>query len=200
MTTATRWSHRIVASAVLALLLAPSPAHAQRDRFLAAVIRLHQALPGTFGDEGPQLAAHVAEMSAALARWEDTIRESERQLRPQAQGGDPQSALQAHTVLGSLYLEHARFDAALREFDADVTIDPGRAVFHRLRGLILQAMRRDDDAAEAFRAAWLREPDDPQNAYRLVVYRSPGTTAADVGRALGTLAGLERALTRRERA
>jgi tetratricopeptide (TPR) repeat protein len=61
-------------------------------------------------------------------------------------------------------------------------------------------MNRDAEAAAAFRAAWLREPDDPQNAYRVVVYRSPETTAADVQRALGTLAGLERALIRRERA
>ncbi len=199
MPSATRWSHRVVASAVLALLLTPSPAHAQRDQFLAAVIRLYQALPGVFGDEGPQLTAHVEDMSAALGRWEDTIRENERQLIPQAQGGNPQSALQAHTVLASLYLERNRFDAALREFDDDFKIDPGRAAFHRLRGLVLQAMSRTDEAAAAFRAAWLREPDDLQNAYRVVVYRSAETTAADVARALGTLAGVERALTRRER-
>ena len=200
MPTATRWSHRVIASAVLVLLLAPSPAHAQRDQFLAAVIRLYQTLPGVFGDEGPQLTAHVEAMSAALARWEGTIRESERQLRPQAQDGNPQTALQAHTVLASLYLERNRFDAALREFDADITIDPARAGFHRLRGLVLQAMNRDDEAAGAFRAAWLREPDDPQNAYRVVIYRSPETTAADVERALGTLRSLERALITRERA
>jgi tetratricopeptide (TPR) repeat protein len=200
MPTVTRWSHRVIASAVLVLLLAPSPAYAQRDQFLAAVIRLYQTLPGVFGDEGPQLTAHVEAMSAALARWEDTIRESERQLRPQAQDGNPQTALQAHTVLASLYLERNRFDAALREFDADITIDPARAGFHRLRGLVLQAMNRDDEAAAAFRAAWLREPDDPQNAYRVVVYRSPETTAADVERALGTLRSLERALITRERA
>jgi hypothetical protein len=88
MPIATRWFHRVVAPAVLALLLAPSPALAQRDQFLAAVIRLYQALPGVFGDEGPQLTAHVEAMSAALARWEDTISENERQLRPQAQDGN----------------------------------------------------------------------------------------------------------------
>ena len=140
-------------------------------------------------------------MSAALARWEDTIRENERQLRPQAQDGNPQTALQAHTVLASLYLERNRFDAALREFDADITIDPARAAFHRLRGLVLQAMNRDDEAAAAFRAAWLREPDDPQNAYRVVVYRSPETDGGGRGaRARHAGRSLERALIRRERA
>ncbi len=199
MVSTTRWPHRVVAATALAILLAPSPAQAQRDHFLATVVRLFQTLPGVFGDEGPQLTAQVEELSAALARWDDTIRETEAQLRPQTQSGDSQSALQAHTVLGSLYLERSRFDAALREFDADIAIDPGRVAFHRLRGLILQTLNRDNEAADAFRAAWLREPEDPQNAYRLVVYRASATTDAEVAKALGTLAGVERALIRRER-
>ena len=104
----TRWFHRLITATTLALLLTPSQALAQRDQFLAAVIQLYQALPGVFGDEGAQLTARVEEMSAALARWDDAIRESERQLRPQAQSGNPQAALQAHTVLGSLYLERTQ--------------------------------------------------------------------------------------------
>jgi tetratricopeptide (TPR) repeat protein len=190
---------RVAASMVLLLLLAPPPALAQRDRFLAAVIKLYQTLPGLFGDEGPQLTAQVEEMSTALAAWDAAIRDTEAKFRAQTEGRDPPSALQAHTVIGSQCLERNRFAAALREFDEDIRIDPGRASFHRLRGVILQTLDRHLEAAVAFREAWLRDADDPQNAYRLVATRAPETTSAEIERALATLAGVERALIRRER-
>jgi superkiller protein 3 len=55
------------------------------------------------------------------------------------------------------------------------------------------------EAADAFRAAWLVDPTDPQNAYRLIVYRSDNTTPPEVERALATLARVEGELIRLER-
>ena len=190
---------RVLALALLGLLAVPSPAAAQRDVFLKALVQFHQTLRGAYGDEGPQLTRHLDAMAAALAAWDTEIREAESQLRPRLKGADSETALQVHTILASLYLERSRLSDALREFDADVTIDPSRAAFHRYKGLIYQATARPAEAAAAYRTAWLREPDDPQNAYRLIVDRSTATTAAEIAKALATLGQVEGELIRRQR-
>jgi tetratricopeptide (TPR) repeat protein len=100
--------------------------------------------------------------------------------------------LQIHTVLASLYLERGRFDEALRDFDEDLRIDPRRAAFHRYKGLIHQAQGQPAEAADAFRAAWLVDPADPQDAYRLLAFTSAQTTPQERERALETLASVER--------
>jgi tetratricopeptide (TPR) repeat protein len=137
-------------------------------------------------------------MTAALAAWDREIGNAESQLRPRLQGADAAAAMEVHTVLASLYLERGRFADALREFDADIRIDPTRAAFHRYKALIYQSTGRRDAAADAFRTAWLHEPDDPQNAYRLIVERSSDTAPDEIDRALATLAEVEGELLRRE--
>ena len=190
---------RILPLLLLAVLAIPSSAAAQRDVFLKALVQFHQTLRGAYGDEGPQLTRHLDTMTAALAAWNAEIREAESQLRPRLKGADAATALQVHTVLASLYLERSRLPDALREFDADIKIDPSRSAFHRYKGLIYEATARPAEAATAYRTAWLREPDDPQNAYRLIVTRSTATTAAEVTKALATLGQVEGELVRRQR-
>ena len=128
---------------ILLVLAVPSNAVAQRDAFFSSLVSFYKTLGGTYGDEGPQLVAHLQELSTALERWNDEIRAAEQQLRPQLNGADAQTALQVHTLLASLYMERGRFDEALREFDEDIRIDPRRAAFHRFKGLVhqLQAPR-----------------------------------------------------------
>lgn len=185
---------------VLVALAVPSPAAAQREQFLKAYVQFFHALRGAYGDEGPLLTAHLNTMTAALAAWDDEIRDAESQLRPRLKGSDAQTAMQVHTILASLYLERGRFNDALREFDADLKIDPTRAAFHRYKGLIYQTTARPTEAAAAYRTAWLRDPNDPQDAYRLIVNRSPTTTAAQITQALTTLGRIEGELIRRQRA
>jgi tetratricopeptide (TPR) repeat protein len=182
------------------IVLFPSPASAQRDAFYSAVMTFHRSLAGVYGDEGPPLSNHFAAMSTALERWDSDIRDAERDLRSRLQSADTQTTLQIHTLLASLYLERGRLNDSLREFDADISIDPRRPAFHRFKGIVLHAMSRPAEAADAFRAAWLLDPADPQNAYRLIAHPSAQTTRQDVDRALETLATLERGLIRRERA
>lgn len=191
---------RLIALLLLAVLAVPSPAVAQRDRFLKAFVQFHQALRGAYGDEGPKLIAGLDEMATALAGWDSDIRNAENELRPRLKGADPQTALQVHTILASLYLERGRFNDALREFDADLSIDPTRAAFHRYKALVYQSTARPAEAASAYRTAWLREPNDPQNAYRLIVTRARTTTAAQVAQARTTLTRIESELIRRQRA
>jgi tetratricopeptide (TPR) repeat protein len=189
-----------VLSLLLVALVVPSPAAAQRDGVLAAFVQFYQTLRGAYGDEGPQLAAQLETMASALAAWDSEIRDAESQLRPRLKGADVQTALQVHAILASLYLDRGRLEEALREFEAAIGIDPTRAVFHRYKGIIHQATARPADAADAFRAAWLLDPSDPQNAYRLIVYRSNSTTAPEIEQALATLAQVEGELIRGERA
>ncbi len=184
---------------LLAALAVPSTAAAQRDRFLKAFVQFHQALRGAYGDEGPQLTEQLDTMTSALAAWDSEIRDAENQLRPRLKGADAANALQVHTILASLYLERSRFADALREFDADIKIDPARSAFHRYKGLIYQATAKPAEAAAAYRTAWLRDPNDPQNAYRLIVNRAPATTAAQIAQALATLGTVEGELIRRVR-
>src|SRR5262249_12475928 len=87
---------------------------------------------------------------------------------------------------------------ALREFDEDIRLAPGRPAFLRFKALISLEMNRRAAATAAFRAAWLADPAAPQNAYTLVMYPSPATSAADRTRALDSLAALERSMVRGE--
>ena len=184
---------------LLALLAVPSPAAAQRDSFFSAVVGFYRSLAGLYGDEGPQLTARLTEMSAALDRWDRDIRDAERELRPRLQSvDDVQAKLRIHTTLASLYLERGRLSDAAREFEEDISLDPRRAAFHRLKGLALQAASKHAEAADAFRAAWRLDPGDPQNAYRLIAYASLRATPEEVQRARDTLSDLERGLIRRE--
>lgn len=177
---------------LLALLAVPSNALAQRDAFFSALLAFYKTLGGVYGDEGPQLVAHLGALATSLERWDAEIRAAEKQLTPQLNGADAQTRLQVHTTLASLYMERGRFDDALRELDEDVRIDPRRAAFHRYKGLVHQLEGRAAAAAGAFRAAWLLDPDDPQNAYRLLAFRSAQTTPSENERALETLASVER--------
>jgi len=187
---------RLVVSLLLAALAVPSTAAAQRDAFLAAWVELYQTLRGAYGDEGPQLSAQLEKMTAVLAAWDREIRDAESQLQPRLKGAGVETALEIHAILAALYLDRSRFDDALREFEAAISIDSTRAAFHRYKGLILLATARPAEAADAFRSAWRLDPADPQNAYRLIVYRSDTTTRQEVEQALATFAGIEAELIR----
>ena len=118
------------------MLIVPSNALAQRDAFFADAPAFYKSLGGAYGDEGPQLVAQLDALTTALARWDDEILAAEQQAAAAAGGSRPQTTLQVHTLLASMYMERGRFDDALREFDEDIRIDPRRAAFHRFKGLI----------------------------------------------------------------
>jgi tetratricopeptide (TPR) repeat protein len=187
---------RIVILILAALVLRPSVASAQKEQFFDILLSFYQALGGVYGNEGPELKARAAALSAALMRWDQAIVESEQQLRRELNAGDQDTALRVHTLLASMYMERSRFDDALREFDEDIRLDPKRAVFHRFKALVYQAAHRHNEAATAFRAAWLIDPSDVLNAYHLIVHRAVETTEGDIENALATMGTAERALIR----
>lgn len=198
---ATRASERAgVIVLVLALLVLPQAAYAQRDQFFDTLLPFYRALTGVYGDEGAQLTEHLETLSAALGRWDRALVVTDLEARTRLKNVDPRTALEVHTVLASLYAERSRIDEALREIEQAIRVDPARAPLYRFKALLYQAAGRPAEAADAFRGAWLVDPDDPRNAYQLVVRRSVHTTGTDMERALGTLARIERELTRGERA
>jgi tetratricopeptide (TPR) repeat protein len=185
---------------VLALLVLPQTAYAQRDQFFDALLPFYRALTGAYGDEGPQLTAHLETLSTALARWDRALAVTDLEARTRLKNADTRTVLEAHTVLASLYAERSRYAEALREIEQAIRVDPARAPFQRFKALLYQADGKPTQAADAYRAAWLVDPDDPRNAYQLVVRTSVHTTELEIERALGTLARTERELTRGERA
>jgi tetratricopeptide (TPR) repeat protein len=185
---------------VLALLVLPQAAYAQRDQFFDTLLPFYRALTGVYGDEGPQLTAHLQTLSAALARWDRALVVTDLETRTRLKNADTRTVLEVHTLLAALYAERSRYDEALREIEQAIRVDPARAPLHRFKALLYQADGKPAEAADAFRAAWLVDADDPRNAYQLVVRRSVHTTGTDIERALGTLARVERELTRGERA
>ena len=185
---------------VLALLALPQAAYAQRDQFFDTLLPFYHALTGVYGDEGPQLTAHLETLSAALARWDRALVVTDLEARTRLKNADTRTVLEVHTLLAALYAERSRYDEALREIEQAIRVDPVRAALHRFQALLYQADGRPAEAADAFRAAWLVDPDDPRNAYQLMVRRSVHTTGTEIERALRTLARIERELTRGERA
>jgi tetratricopeptide (TPR) repeat protein len=190
---------RFLVVVALALVVAPVTVVAQKDQFFDPLLPLYQALAGVYGDEGPRLTALVESMSAARTRWDTSIRAGETALRARLPGANLQTAMQAHALLASMYIERGRLTDALREFDEVTRLDPTRAAFHRFKALTYLALEKRTAAAEAFRAAWLADPADPQNAYQLLVHKPSGVPAVQAARARDALATLERSLARRER-
>ena len=69
---------------MLAVLLAPSPALAQRDQFIEHLVAFQTLLAGRYGDEGPRVEDHLESMAAAVAVWDEASRVAEDELRTRA--------------------------------------------------------------------------------------------------------------------
>jgi tetratricopeptide (TPR) repeat protein len=76
-------------------------------------------------------------------------------------------------ALGAVYLERGRWDAALKQFDAAVALDPQIDDVQYLRGLLHHRARRENDAAAALRSALQRQPGNVTTAYLLLRASSP---------------------------
>jgi hypothetical protein len=97
------------------LALAPASATAQKDPFIDAFIRFHSLLSGTYGDEGPQAAAALDRIAAALAAWEAANRKGQAELMSGPTGAPSNRAL--------FFLEAGRFDDALGAIEAAIRIE-----------------------------------------------------------------------------
>ena len=93
-------AQRLVPLVVLALLVRPSPAAAQKDPFFEALLTFYQSVAGVYGDEGTQLTAGLDTLSAALATWDREFAAAESQLRAELKKATavPRSATGNHAA------------------------------------------------------------------------------------------------------
>lgn len=143
--------------ALVFLLLLPAPAAAQKGAFIEALLDFHSALSGTYGDEGPRVEAALDRMVVALEAWNAESRSVEASLRA---SGDS-------SALARFFLNEGRPADALEAVEEAIRLKPERAGLHMLRGVLLDANRRDADALASFQRAWALDPDDVVNAYLL---------------------------------
>jgi Tfp pilus assembly protein PilF len=72
----------------------------------------------------------------------------------------PASA-RAHSQLASIYYQEGRHQRALRHVDLAISYDPRTPLHHAVRGEILAALGRVDEAREAYRRAAAIDPESP---------------------------------------
>lgn len=140
--------------------LAQSAARIRQARtdFVRSLRHLLEALPGTYGDEGPALRAATAGMADALRRWDRAIRAYQTPLEKVV--GQPD----VHVALGTVLLERGRAKQAVEEFTVASRLAPDRAPVFLLLGLAFDAVGRHADAAKAFRRAATLPPGSADNA------------------------------------
>ena len=148
--------------AVAFLFSLPVLARAQKSAFLDALIEFHSALPGPYGDEGPQIIAALDRMATSLDAWERVNRDAEQALsaRPGTTPAD----------LALLYIDEQRLDDALDAMNRAITAEPRHAPYYVLRGLLLHATGRTMQAGSDFDAAHTLDPSDSIATYLLAAH------------------------------
>ena len=147
------------------LLILPATATAQKRAFIDALIEFDSALSGTYGDEGVSVEAALDRMAVAGAAWTIERRVAEAALRT---AGDS-------SALAQFLLDDGRPIDALDAVEAALQIEPERAGLHMIRGVLLGAAGRDEDALTSFERAWALDPNNPVNAYLLADGISAGS-------------------------
>jgi tetratricopeptide (TPR) repeat protein len=177
------------------LVTLPTTAAAQKDAFRDALVAFHSRLAGDYGDEGPVIVKSLDQMASSLATWDEAIRAAEQESRSRLATAPNAERFRIHTTLAELYGERGRSADAVREMDAAIRIDGSRADVHARRGLLLEAMGRQQDAVAAFRRAWEIDRDDPVSAYLFASRRA----ADERDEVTPQTASLSKALERRLR-
>ncbi|MEP7304995.1 MAG: tetratricopeptide repeat protein [Acidobacteriota bacterium] len=133
----------------------------EKGRFVSSVRQLIQAITGTYGDEGPLIAAGVEEMARALVGWDQAIRAYRAVL---SDAVEPQDA---HVALAGVYLERGKGAEGLKEAVAASGLDPWRADAHILQALAYDLAGRPVDAARALAKASMLSVGNPAATYGL---------------------------------
>ena len=160
------------------VLACPFRAHAQvKDSFVQALVQFVNAANGVSGDEGPALVAAIEAMADGLAQWDAAIGRMESGLGADIGAASPPMAARMAYRLSvrrtsnvADWTMHLRSSIALRK------LDPMFGEVHVFRGLAQELANRPTEAAEAWRVAWEKQPENLASAYRA---RLAGRTASD---------------------
>ena len=133
-----------------------------RNRFVAAVRQLIEAIPDASGGDANSLIAGVDQLARALAGWDKSIRTYRAILLEAAE-----RASDAHVALAGVYLERGNGREALKEAQSARALDPQRADVYILLGLAYDLAKRPADAALAFSNAAKLSPRNAAATYGL---------------------------------
>lgn len=193
------FSKNLLAMGVAATMLAvPAGVSAQQRAFANALVELTGAIEGTYGDEGSGIGPAIDRMAAALTVWNREIEAAQAALAAALRGASKAQVVERRLALARLYTERGRFTDALPQLDAAVVLDSRRGDAHVLRGLVLRALRRHAEAADAFQTARSLDARDPVAAYYLFQSAGATGTATDVQDASTALAAVYRTLVKSE--
>ncbi len=166
----------------------PSAVGAQvRAAFTQGVADFVNAANGLSGDEGPALTGAIEAMAAGLAQWDGAVAKVEAGLAAEIGKAPPAIAARMRAALGAVYLERGRWDAALKQFDAAVALDPQVDDVQYLRGLLHLRANRPNEAASAFRSALQRDPTNVTTVYLFLRAALQRAEAAETTAAMKTL-------------
>ena len=150
--------------AAAALLAVPRQTAAQQTAFTQALAELTEAIEGIYGDEGTRIGPALDRMSAALTVWNRDIEAAEAAVATAA-GASQAETVMRRIFLARMYADRGRFADALSQLDAAAALDRRRADVHVLRGLVLRALQRHAEAADAFQSARRIDAREPLTAY-----------------------------------
>ncbi len=166
---------RVAAVWLACVFATPVAALAQKPAFVDALVEFHSALFGTYGDEGPQVAAGLDRLSAALDGWERANATEEAQLRRRPETTPAEWAL--------FYADTLQFEQAIASIRDAIAAEPARAPLHVYLGGLFEAAGRTAEAAAAFEAARRLDPLDPVAAYLAGQHLAGHSLPDDGGRA-----------------
>ena len=182
--------------AATAILAVPRHTAAQQAAFTQALTELTAAIEGTYGDEGARIAPALDRMSAALTVWNREIEAGEEAVAAALPGKSHSDIAARRISLARMYAERGRFTDVLPQLDAALLLDPRRADAHVLRGLVLRALRRHVEAAEAFQSARSLDAREPLTAYYAFQAATAIANAAAAAEASRDLADSYRSLAK----
>ncbi len=136
----------------------------RKQEFVVALRQLSILLTGRFGDEGRSLRSAIDALDTALQRWDQGIVTFEAALKQRGYDAD------AHTALGTVYLDRYRVADALRSFNAAAKLNPRRADVYQFMAMAHGLANRPSEAVRALRRAAEIQPDDVFVRYEIVRY------------------------------
>ena len=177
----------VVLAAVTALTVSAAPAWAQKDQFVAGVRDLATATLSSDPARSAGIKAATDRIASALTQWDRTITVVATQIARDLNTADAHRTFELHLELGVTYLERGRLADAHRQLEMASAAEPTAPDPHVLRATAFELAGRMDLAAQAWRAVWSSDPDNPVKAYQ--VLRTNGGSAADRAAATGIIRG-----------
>jgi tetratricopeptide (TPR) repeat protein len=185
----------LFAAALVAGILAPSAASAQKDRFIDALIAFRAAIGGTYGDEGPQLEAALHDIASSLAAWDRETSAAEAELRDGLLRAPSEDRLRRRIALASMMLDRDQWADALEVLDVAVAENRDRSFVFLARGRVRDAAGDAAGAVRDYTRAWELDRGHAVKAYLLVTRGLAAGLLDDPGPPLDALLAAQQAAT-----